>query len=168
MGCTASKDAVADPKAPGTVGVNGRTVILSDHVTFITSIGEFKKSGNSTTIQPYPGYVIKTKSLASDEKLFVNVFHHYMVDEDGNYPVKDRITVIDKKGEQCIAYGVVIPTVLFDRGEENIQSKEEVSAKHFSLCFSLSLSLLLLLISYLIIIDCEKDYAIITYIISNY
>lgn len=47
--------------------------------------------------------------------------------EDDHYPIKDRITVTDKKGEQCIAYGIVIPTVLFERGEENLPSKEEVS-----------------------------------------
>lgn len=70
--------------------------------------------------------MIKTKSLATDEKLFINVFHHYLIEED-KFPVNDRITVVDKKGEQCIAYGIAIPTVLFERGEENTLSKEEVT-----------------------------------------
>ncbi len=99
---------------------NQLTVISTLHLT-----GEFQKSGNSTTIQPFPGYVIKTKSLATDEKLFINVFHHFLIEED-KFPVNDRITVVDKKGEQCIAYGIAIPTVLFERGEENTLSKEEV------------------------------------------
>ncbi len=61
------------------------------------------------------------------------MFHHYLVEED-KFPVNDRITVVDKKGEQCIAYGIVVPTVAFERGEESTPSKEEVSEISSVIC----------------------------------
>jgi hypothetical protein len=105
------------------------------------------------TIQPFPGFVIKTRGLAADEKLFINVFHHFEINEgEDNYydsilarsfpfSVHDRVVVTDKKGEPCVAYGIAIPTVLFERNEQQAKSKEEVC---FISCVSCLLACLLI------------------------
>jgi hypothetical protein len=56
------------------------------------------------------GFVIKTKHLHSGEKVFINVLYHEAV----TAPVScDAQTSTDKKGEQCLAYSVVIPARLY-------------------------------------------------------
>lgn len=72
---------------------------------------------NVSGIHPEAVYVFKTTFFQPDgkqEKVFVNVFYHKKVESE-HCLVQDKSVIVDKKGENCFAYGVVIASDLREK-----------------------------------------------------
>jgi hypothetical protein len=79
-------------------------------------------------ILPAVGFVIKTRNLNNDEKLFVNVmtFQYLKTGVMISIP-KERS--VDKKGEECVAFGMILDTESLDSCRGNPSETNEVYAK---------------------------------------
>lgn len=61
-------------------------------------------------IKPSVGYILRTKKISTGEKIFINVLHHDLVSSYINMEPK---WALDKKGEKCLAYTLIIPDDIF-------------------------------------------------------
>jgi hypothetical protein len=82
-----------------------------------------------------PGYVVKTKSTASNQKLFLNILvakkdppnFDFSTYTEFQYDTVENTLIIDKCGNTCDCYGIIIPQSLLLAVEEDTALKESVS-----------------------------------------
>jgi len=77
---------------------------------------------------PQIGFVIKIREVKSNEKVFINVFHH---DIDEDIPLLETKHCLDHKNVSCLTYDVLISSNLFKYCEEYLVAKNAVGYYNF-------------------------------------
>lgn len=126
MGCTSSKTLAT---------VNTNVDFKAKQVSLSTpSMGHKDNVVNDYAFidfLPNAGFVIKTKKIANNQKIFVNVMHHHYVFETDKFITRGVQFAADKKGEACMTFTAVIPTSIYDGAVKDREMQQQV--KHFIL-----------------------------------
>ncbi|KAJ1468146.1 PIH1 family, partial [Baffinella frigidus] len=90
-------------------------------------------------IVPEAGFVVKTRALETNEKVFINFckspkVKSFSKDADPNDPSVERVRIplslgparndLDKGGDACVVYDVVFNTEVMDQAIHNTEFKE--------------------------------------------
>lgn len=120
MGCTQSKaNTVVESAKPASVPAAATSNKAENARPEVQSQSSRKEGWfqSSAGLHPEAVYVFKTTFFQPDgsqEKVFVNVFHHKKVPSE-HCLVQSKAVVVDKRGENCFAYGIVIADDLRDK-----------------------------------------------------
>lgn len=121
MGCTQSKaNTVVESSKPASAPAATTASRAESGARPEVQSQSSRKEGwfqSSAGLHPEAVYVFKTTFFQPDgsqEKVFVNVYHHKKVPSE-HCLVQNKTVVVDKRGENCFAYGIVIADDLRDK-----------------------------------------------------
>jgi hypothetical protein len=75
-------------------------------------------------VTPHVGFALNTKRTTDQSKVFVNILYHGVVSSTLSAPAK---TSIDKKGEKCVAYDIILPRQHFYDAVKDETLRDQVS-----------------------------------------
>ena len=102
--------------------------------------------GTDETLQvvPLAGFVLKTRRISTNQKVFVNIFYHGIVGSLLSTPAKQQV---DKKGESCSVYDIIMPEahyldcvadeIIRDQVSPSVSQSVSQSVRAFYLYFSI-------------------------------
>jgi hypothetical protein len=111
------QEKVAPPPIPapsGDIEAESKSLRISD----VGQTEEHSDADNYASLQPNIGFVVKTKRQTDKSKIFINIFYHERLASMISTAAK---TSLDKSGNECLAYDVIIPYNSFvDCAEDEI------------------------------------------------
>eukprot|EP01038_Epipyxis_sp_PR26KG_P009890 gene9890-13303_t len=143
MGCTQSKVPTAEQKAQPT-NVNDHATNNSSHNVPKGSatppkdrdkngakVDEYRQSSSGKHLHVTDasvGFVIKTKRIINEDKIFINVYHHNNVKPTTFYVANGKLSK-DKKDIECFAYSFLINSELYNEAIKNPDIKHDVCVR---------------------------------------
>lgn len=114
------------PQDP-TISKGSNKILCPQDITkTVPRIQNLESFYDMVSIEPTPGFVIKTRKLLGEKsKVFINVFHHQLIEVEPSGMPKDKATnkpymmmeapttTIDKEGQRCMTFNVGISSEYF-------------------------------------------------------
>ena len=97
---------------------------------------ENKADDTFMCFNPKLGYVLKTFEKESGKKVFINMFHHDLVQTYLSAILDDAF---DKNNDECGVYTVIIPTYLFMCSKEDYEVQQQVRIHMYISLYTLKL-----------------------------
>lgn len=84
------------------------SVIVSETISPSSLSSTLASQSNDDSLQvvPLAGFVLKTRRMSTNQKVFVNIFYHGIVGSLLSTPAKQQV---DKKGQACSVYDIIMP-----------------------------------------------------------